>query len=238
MGMREIKVTECSARTANLAYVSRGIAVLLDELSGYGKLIEGDCRSTLKLRVASDYEDFFRNEVEDRIADVIAVKYKYDYFKRYVKTDGLNVLETEILRAALIAADIDEDKRYIVRRLRNYAEYAIDGIYNFRLTHLKRKWRDIAEYIPPYFTGEQLKEFITYLLGEKRGKRAVVENDAVYDSKYNKLERVSLTCADEDGKIIRELLLSASGNVVVKQSLNKIDEMYIRRFFGSHAKFL
>ncbi len=236
--MREIKVTESGAGAKNLGYVSRGVSGLLGDLSGREKFSGDSERSALTLKVAKEYEDIFRGEIEDRIADVIAVRYKYAFFKRYVRTDGLNELETELLRAALIAADLDEDKRYIVRRLRSYGEYAIDGIYNFRLAPLKKKWRDIVGYIPPYFTDEQLNEFVSYLMGEKRNKRVLVENDGVYDSKYNKLDRTSLTCDMSEGKIVREVILSASGSVAVRQRLDKTDEKYIRRFFGSYAKFV
>lgn len=235
--MREIKVTESGDGADNIGYVGRGLAGFLSDFDGDAKVSLGDKRSTLTLRINKEYGDVFRGEVEDRIADVIAVRYKYSYFRKYVRFDGLGEFESELLRAALIAADLDEDKKYIIRRLRNFDEYAIDGIYNFRLAPLKRKWNDIVGYVPSYFTDGQLTDFVKYLLGEKRGKRVMVEDGAVYDSSYNKLERISLTDGGEDGAIIREVLLSASGKVSVRGKIPPLDEKYIRLFFSSHAVF-
>lgn len=237
MSMREIKVTESGDGAENIGYVGRGLAGFLADFNGDARVSLDEKRSTLTLRINKDYADLFRGEVEDRIADVIAVKYKYAYFRKFVRFDGLDGFETELLRAALIAADLDEDKKYIVRRLRNFDEYAIDGIYNFRLAPLRRKWDDIVGYIPPYFTNGQLKDFVRYLLGEKRGKKVIVEDGEVYDANYNKLDRVSLTDGGEDGRIIREVLLSASGKAIVRGKIPETDEKYIRMFFASHVVF-
>ena len=141
------------------------------------------------------------------------------------------------MRAALISADLDEDKKYIVRRIRGYEEYAVDGIYNFRLEPLKRKWSDIVGYIPSFFTRGQLKDFVSYLLGEKRGKKVFVNENGVYDANYSKLDRVSLTGSADEGRIVREVLLSASGSVSVKTELPQLDEKYIKLFYGAHAVF-
>ena len=213
------------------------MAGFLSDFNGSAGVSLNGERSTLTLKINKQYADLFKGEVEDRIADVIAVRYKYAYFRKNVRFEGLDGFETELLRAALIAADLDEDKKYIIRRLRNFEEYAIDGIYNFRLAPLKRKWNDIVGYIPPYFSNGQLKDFVKYLLGEKRNKRVIVENGEVYDENYNKLDRVSLTDGGEDGKIVREVLLSASGKVSVRGNLPSADEKYIRAFYGVHATF-
>ncbi len=237
MTMKEIKVSEGGDGAENIGYVGRGLAGFLSDFNGSAGVSLNGERSTLTLKINKQYADLFKGEVEDRIADVIAVRYKYAYFRKNVRFEGLDGFETELLRAALIAADLDEDKKYIIRRLRNFEEYAIDGIYNFRLAPLKRKWNDIVGYIPPYFSNGQLKDFVKYLLGEKRNKRVIVENGEVYDENYNKLDRVSLTDGGEDGKIVREVLLSASGKVSVRGDLPSADEKYIRAFYGVHATF-
>ena len=235
--MKEIKVTESRFRAVDIDYVHRGVSGVVSDLCGRAETYYGADRAILTIKFAKEYADFFKTEIEDRIADVIAVKYKYAFFKKYVRTSGLDSFETELLRAALISADLDEDKKYIVRRLRNYDEYAIDGIYNFRLTPLKRKWQDIVGYIPPFFTGVQLKDFVSYLLSEKREKKVFVERGGVYDANFVKLDRASLTCDTSEGRIVREVLLSASGKVDVKTPLDSLDEKYIRSFYGSHAVF-
>ncbi|MDD7214051.1 MAG: hypothetical protein PUH90_01960 [Clostridia bacterium] len=235
--MREIKVTESASRLKDIDYVARGVSGAINDLCGVAHTEKFGDRAIFTVKCAAEYADYFKAEIEDRIADVIAVKYKYAYFKKFVRSIGLNDFETELLRAALISADLDEDKKYIVRRIRGYEEYAVDGIYNFRLEPLKRKWSDIVGYIPSFFTRGQLKDFVSYLLGEKRGKKVFVNENGVYDSNYSKLDRVSLTGGDDEGRIVREVLLSASGSVSVKTALPQLDEKYIKLFYGAHAVF-
>ena len=93
--------------------------------------------------------------------------------------------------ASLIAADLDEDKRYTFEKIKNFEDIAVDGIFNFRLQPLKKKWKEVAECIPTCFLREQLKEFISYLVENKR-KRVYVDQGKVYDSHYRRLKRSSL----------------------------------------------
>ena len=69
------------------------------------------------------------------------------------------------------------------------------------LKPLKKKWLDITACIPECFLNSQLKEFIYFLLENKK-KRVYVDDGLVYDSHYTRLKRSSLL--DVDGvKIIR-----------------------------------
>lgn len=235
--MRELKITECGSQSENIDYVKRAINSSVNDLGGKIETSYGKIRAVLTVKIDDLYVDYLKSQVEDRIADVISVKYKYAYFKRNVTTGGIGEFEKDLLRIALIAADIDEDKRYVIRRIREYDEYALDGIYNFRLLALRRKWQEVSGYIPSVFKREQLKEFIAYLLNEKRNKRVFVDGGKVYDADYNRLDKTALAGGDGDGRIIREILLSASGSVGVKSRIPELDEKYIRMFYDKHAVF-
>ena len=60
-------------------------------------------------------------------------------------------VETENI-VSMACFDIDEDKKYAIKKLKSFQEYALDGIFNFRLQPLKNKWREVASYIPFSFT--------------------------------------------------------------------------------------
>lgn len=137
----------------------------------------------------------------DKIADVIAIGYKYDFFSDKIKCVGLGENHRELLITALIAADLQEDKRYIRARIKKCTLQssgekdfclAIDGFYNFRLIALKNKWAEVAEYVPAYFSLRELSDFIAYLSCEKNGKRVIIDGQKVYDARYNRLRRSSL----------------------------------------------
>ena len=177
---------------------------------------------------------FFRPSLEDKIADVIAVNYKYEYFKRYIRSEGLNKVEYELLLAALISADLEEDKRYALSKLS--APYAIDGSFNFTMRPLKTKWSEIIGYVPTYFAREQLRDFIGYIIEEKKGKRVFVVGGGVFDTHYNKLNRSYLAGGGE-GSVVKEVILSSSGEVELNCRLSAVDEFYLKEFFGDKIFF-
>ncbi len=238
--MRIIKVSDAAAQASGVEYVGNTLLGLVGEIGGELKYSGDKARVTLKIGAPERYADYLRSEIEDRIADVIAVGYKYRYFKKGISASGLMPFEKEILYSALIAADIDEDKRFVVKKERLLEHYAVDGIFNFRLAPLKRKWEEIVGYIPSVFTSGQLKDFVRYLIGEKRGKKAIVRNGLVYDGNYNLLERSRLLPAlpgGAEGKILREVILSASGRVEVGSEIPEADRKYLRDFYGGRISF-
>ena len=235
--MREIKISDGATGEASIQYICRALVSAVADFKGEINAEASSLRSVLKIKIGREYEDYLKFEIEDKIADVLAIKYKYDYFKKYIKAGGLNEEETENLFSALIAADLEEDKGYICRKLRRFSEYAIDGIYNFRLGALKKKWADIAGYIPSYFEKGGLNDFVSYLTGEKSGKVVTIENGAVYDRHYNLLRRASLLPSEVEGKIAREAILSGCGEVRIKGELPETDEKYIKLYFPERIIF-
>lgn len=235
--MEEITVTESAANRGNVVYLCSALGGAVADFGGRTEIVSDDVRASLKIFVPEEGADFVRGETEDKIADVIAVRYKYEFFRRRVRPEGVDGLERELLYAALISADLFEDKRYIVRKLHAFREYAVDGIWNFRLGALRRKWTDIVGYIPLYFDGKKLKDFITYLVGEKKGKKVVVENGLVYDKHFNRLRRAALVDAEGEGVIVREVLLSGCGSVELSGAVPPVDEKYLREYFGSSVSF-
>ena len=181
------------------------------------------------------YSDILLAEIADRVAEVIVVGYKYEYFKTAIKSCGLNETEREILLASLIAADLAEDKKYAFDRIKATNDIAIDGVLNFRLKPLKNKWKDIAEYMPACFVGSQLKDFISFLLENKK-KRTYIDDCKVYDNYYRRLKRCSLLGGGE-GEIVREVLLSNCGEVEIRGALPETDEKYLREFYGDRVYF-
>ncbi|MBQ7373114.1 MAG: hypothetical protein IJW64_00935 [Clostridia bacterium] len=234
--MERIKVSDSNSGEDGITYLLKSLAPLASDLGGQIERLKPTQRTGFKVLCKSDRADFFRSEIEDKIADVLAIKYKYEFFKRKIRPVGLSKYETELLLTALISADIEDDKRYILRRLRGQYEYVLDGIFNFKLKPLKNKWKEVVSYIPIVFSGKQLEEFVAYLVSEKRGKKVLVQNGKVYDLYYNLLKRSSLL--DGKGDVVREVLLSCGAGVEVLGQISKEEEKYLRLFFGCKVSFL
>ncbi len=233
--MTSITITEKDYNEDNLLYIQASVGELLSHADCNIVQNNTDGRAQLMINCPECYLDIIRTELCDKVAEIIAIKYKYEYFKRLVLISGLSSTEREILLTSLIAADLDDDKKYAFDRTKKYTNIAIDGIYNFNLQPLKKKWQDIVECIPSCFMKSQLKDFVYYLLENKK-KRVYIDNGRVYDSHYRRLKR-SLLLDGEGVKIIREVLLSNCGEVELNGSLPKDDEFYLKEFYNDKIFF-
>lgn len=234
--MALITVTDKNYNQNNLLYVQ---SVASDILSQTDSKVDSrvlGSRSVLTVDCDDGYSKIIKAEIADKLAEVVAINYKYAFFDREIKICGLTSDEKEILMASLIAADLEEDKRYVYERLKRYDDIALDGIYNFRLKPLKNKWKEIVSYMPSCFVNSQLKDFVLYLLENKK-KRVYVDCGKVYDCHYKRLKRCSLLGGGDRLNIIREVLLSNCGEVEVTGILPSIDEFYIREFFADKIYF-
>lgn len=233
--MAKILITDGASGCKGLNYIKSSLAEIAEKTQSKATLYSKDERCVLLFDTPDYYADILREETADRIAEVIAVGYKYDYFKKAVKVAGLTETEREILLASLIAADLKEDKKYAFDKIKEMAEINIDGAFNFRLKPLIKKWRDIADYMPACFVGSQLKDFVSYLLENKK-KRTYIDDQKVYDNYYRRLKRCSLL-GGKGGEIIREVLLSDCGEVEIRGTIPKEDEKYLKEFYGDRVYF-
>ena len=234
--MTKICITDGANGANGLKYIKDSVSELAVKTGAVASLSNHGERRALIYDCPEYYSDIFQAEVADRVAEVIVVGYKYEYFKTAIKSCGLNETEREILLASLIAADLSEDKKYAFDRVKAVNEIAIDGVLNFRLKPLKNKWKDIAEYMPAYFIGSQLKDFVSFLLENKK-KRTYIDDRKVYDNYYRRLKRCSLLSGG-DGEIIREVLLSNCGEVEIRGEIPEIDEKYLKEFYGDRVYFM
>ena len=231
----KVVVTENQTAEDNLLYLQTMLSELFTNSDCNARLDSVFGRSKLTINCPDYYGDIIKTEVCDRVAEVITIKYKSEFFNSNLKVGGLSVNEKDILYASLIAADLDDDKKYTFDRLKNYSEIAIDGVYNFRLKLLKKKWWDVIDCIPPCFLTSQLKEFISYLIENKR-KRVYIDNGRVYDNHYRRLNRCALL-GGQGVKIIREVLLSNCGEVNITGDIPKEDEFYLKEFYTDKISF-
>ena len=235
MSEMNFSVTDSSYRRSGADYIYQTLRGHVLAAGGTAEVGDSGGRSYFAASIPGDKAKNFRPLLEDKLADVIAVNYKYDYFKRYIRVSGLKAVEYELLLSALIAADLDEDKRYAKTRLSGPV-YALDGAFNFTMKPLTEKWRDVVSYIPTYFAPDQLKDFIGYIVAEKKGGRVYAMGNRVYDLHYNLLRRACLTGGNDCG-VIKEIILSSSGEVELGAPIPETDEYYLKQFFGDKIFF-
>ena len=80
--MRLIKISDEIKRADGIKYISDALKGVISETGGaISEKYNGE-RAELKIKAPERFVDYLRSEAEDKIADVIAVGYKYDYFKK------------------------------------------------------------------------------------------------------------------------------------------------------------
>lgn len=233
--MTLITVSEKENNQNNLFYIQSSLGELLSHADCSVKLINKDSRAILTMDCPEYYKDIIKTEIADKVAEILVIKYKYDYLKKNISVCGLSNIDKEILLTSLIAADLFDDKKYAFNKVKEYENMCIDGMYNFKLCALKNKWQDVVNCIPQCFMKSQLKDFIYFLLENKK-KKVYVDDGLVYDSHFRRLKRCMLLDG-ENIKIIREILLSNCGEVELSGSIPKDDEYYLKEFYNDKIYF-
>ncbi len=120
--MATITVSESQQNFNNLFYLQNSLAQLFcrEDCSSRQQTL-GD-RTQLIVSFPDCYEEIISTEIIDIISEIIAINYKYKFFKNKVRVAGLSSLEKEILLTSLIAADLFEDKRYAFERFKGQKE--------------------------------------------------------------------------------------------------------------------
>ena len=234
--MENMFVSESYENNSNILYIRENISPIIFKNS------KDEIVHDLK-RVAINFdieEKIFRlafNDIADKIADVIAIKYKYAFFEEKIKVVGLESINKEILITALISADFYEDKKYILSKFRGFNKIAIDGFFNFRLDGLKKKWSEICTFIPDFFTEREIKEFVMYLLNEKCARGVKVDGNKVFDKLGNRLNRASLL-PNSSLLVFKELLLAGAKEIEIFSLPNEeLEQKYLKEYFGDKIFF-
>lgn len=228
--MNQLFLSDSYQNNENILYIKESLSNLI--FSGLEQGVTADnFRVGLLININDDVNTVASEEIIDKISDVIAIGYKYKFFKQKINTLGLTPIEYELLLTALISADLKEDKRYIRSKFKRANQVAIDGFFHFKLVNLRKKWEEICTYIPEYFYNDELKEFIKYLIKEKNGKRITVDDNKVLDRYGNLLNKRKLLGDYNRLPMVKEALLSCSGEIFIKKLPKGDDGDFLKEYF-------
>ncbi len=193
---------------------------------------KGEC-TEIAFKTEREYCPYVRKFTEEHICDVLSIGYKYAYFDKRLPLPLLSPTQRRVLLTALVAADYKEDKAYAMRRVRGQCQYCIDGVFHFRLRELKRRWEEIAEYIPTDMGEVATEGFLGFLVEDGEGK-IFLKNGNVYDEGYHQLSKSSLTGEDNE---IGEILLSGAERVYCFGEPKKETKAFLKKYYGEKAIF-
>ena len=193
---------------------------------------DGD-RLEIAFKTEQAYSPYVRKYTEEYIADVISIGYKYAYFDKHLPLPILNKTQRKTLLTALVAADYKDDRAYILRRIRGFESYCIDGMFYFRLQELKKRWEEIIDYIPTDMGEVGIESFISYLIEDGEGK-VFLKNGKLYDEDYRQLSRSLLTGGEW---ALGEILLSGAEQVYCFGETDGQVKDFLKKYYGEKAFF-
>lgn len=228
--VEEILVSERKERSAYITYLYNALMGEVNRRNGVGELVFGQERTALKIMVKEGTE--LRARTRDKIAEIIGIGYKFEYFRDRLKV-CLSIREKKLLLAALIAADFEGDGAYIRRKICDGEEYALDGFFVFRLAPLREKWDRIIGYIPAGFSSCDLKKFCDFLVSESKNK-IYVKGKTVFGENLAPLRRSRLL-GEED--IETEIILSDAGFVYCLGEVEDGVGDFLQKYYAERAIF-
>ena len=190
-----------------------------------------------RLEIPDPYYDFLMAELKEKIAELIVIGYKYDFFSENLRTAGLSEENRELFLTAIIAADLADDRRYAVRKITLGEEISVDGLYHFRMQKLLAKWQEILSALPEYLSEDLYRSFMLYLIEDFPEKPVYVVDGKVFDEHYNRRTNARLLGESTVDGTVREILLCAGKEVHLLGKVSEKVEEFLREFYGRNVVF-
>lgn len=187
----------------------------------------------IAVKMERAYCPYVRRFVEENVADVIAVGYKYAFFEKRLCLPLLNEKEKRLLITALVAADYKEDRAHVARRLCGFESYSLDGVFHFRLQELKKRWEGVVEYVPTDMGALSLENFLEFLTEDGENK-LFLKDGKVYDEEYRLLSKSVLTGS---ASAVGEILLGNAGQVYCFGEADKETGGFLKKYYGGKVVF-
>ena len=232
-GMEEIEITQNGYDGAYMSYLYKRLKERFSFLPSTCEMEKSEDCIRMRFKTERAYCPYVRRFAEENVADVLTVGYKYRFFDRQLKLPLLKEREKRLLLTALVAADYKEDKGYVMRRLRGNGAYCLDGVYHFRLRELKKRWEEIANYVPTDMGEASLEQFLVFLVEDGEGK-VFVKGGKVYDEEYRVLSKSSLTGACSP---VGEIMLFGAQKVYCFGETDGETSSFLKKYYGEKATF-
>lgn len=232
-GVEEITITQNGFDGAYMSYLYKKVRERFSFLPATCDLETDGDYAEIAFRTEREYCSYVRRFAEENMADIIAVGYKYGFFKKRLALPLLSPFQKYLLCTALVAADYRDDKSYAKKRFQGEGKYSLDGVFHFRLRELQRRWEGIAQYVPSDMSVASLDGFLEFLTEDGEGK-LFLKGGKVYDEEYRPLTRSMLT---GEPSVIGEVLLGCAKRVYCFGETDKETTAFLRKYYGANAVF-
>lgn len=146
-----------------------------------------DSRTFVTVACEQDNKRKVLTAVKDCFVEMYAVAVKLDYIRSRLKICGLDEARYNILLHTLVAFDRENERDFITRNLNLKDKMMLDGVFNFTLGELKKRWEDTcklttenAQYILDNDTYNELLKFLISAVNPKIIKLILSDNGDTY----------------------------------------------------------
>ena len=231
--VEEITITQNGSNGLYMSYLYGKVRDRFSFLPAMCEIEQEEDGAKIAFKTERAYCSYVRKFTEEHIAEVISIGYKYAYFDKRLPLPFLTKMQRRTLLSALVAADYQDDRAYVLRRVKGFENYCIDGLFHFRLQQLKKRWEEIIEYIPTNMSEVGIESFICFLVEDGKGK-VFLKNGKLYDEDYRQLSRSILTGAEWT---IGEILLSSAEQVYCFGETEEEVKSFLKKYYGEKAFF-
>lgn len=199
-----------------LNYVKRQMEPTLRQIDGISTELDDEYRSYYTLACSDTYRFQISRAVAAAVCEALSLGYKNVYLRRLLDVDSDNFYQNVLVNTICIF-DSEYDKQFVSRIMTESVTLCLDGYYNFKMSQVKRKWRDISKLVTDnnfiLTDNELITEFLQYLLESMSTKE---QNLSV------SLDSDDFTMYDKDNKVLPKLKSIAKSVSVEEEAMLNI----------------
>lgn len=198
--MYEATITVGNQDQFFMDYLERNLTVPVASSNGIMAKRKGEKRSYLSVACEETYKRQLADAVTDKVADVLCLGYKNAFFKEKLRIYNNNFLSNTLV-STMCVFDNNLDKKTAKKLLNGMDTIAVDGVYNFRLNCLKRKWNEIITLsnangviLSDEYTMREFLSFLLEAIPTRYAKLSVILTDdafELFDANEKRIEKIN-----------------------------------------------
>ncbi len=233
-----------------LSYVKTQLAPCIHEVDGIATEVADNFRNYYSVACADTYRFQIGRCLNAAVTEALSLGYKNVYMRELLNIDGDNFYQNVLVNTICIF-DNEYDKQMISRVVDTDRTVCLDGYFNFKLSHIKKKWLEISKLVGDngfiLTDNDLIAEFVEYLLDSMSTKEKTIsvsfepdgfiiygQNDRIIEKIYSLAKS-----ADIEEEAMLNIICLKPRNVKVYYTNKPSEEfckMLDRLFFAEYIK--
>lgn len=233
-----------------LSYVKTQLAPCIHEVDGIATEVADNFRNYYSVACADTYRFQIGRCLNAAVTEALSLGYKNVYMRELLNIDGDNFFQNVLVNTICIF-DNEYDKQMISRVVDTDRTVCLDGYFNFKLSHIKKKWLEISKLVGDngfiLTDNDLIAEFVEYLLDSMSTKEKTIsvsfepdgfiiygQNDRIIEKIYSLAKS-----ADIEEEAMLNIICLKPRNVKVYYTNKPSEEfckMLDRLFFSEYIK--